>query len=99
MYPNINKNELARQLGTTMGWSNKKALSFINCFIDIIIDKLMKQKRVVLSGFGVFQLSLRKMRKVIHPITKKEEIIDQHYAPRFSMSSVLSKQINKKGQI
>ena len=92
----INKQTLAAELSEYMGWTKKKSLSFINEFIHVLIRYLSAKKRVVLTGFGVFETYQRKAHQVIHPITKQPTLIDPYIAPHFKPAKHFIEQLNNK---
>ncbi|MBH37654.1 hypothetical protein CL658_01325 [bacterium] len=92
----INKLGLAKKLGNYMGWSQKESLYFIEHCFDWIKLKMIQGNRVILSGFGVFQLNFRKKRRLLHPITQKPLIIPERLCPQFTPADSLLKLFNRK---
>ena len=92
--PIIKKKDIAKQLSIYMGWTIKKSDEFIESVFEWIIKKIYDHKKVVITGFGSFQLNKRKQRLCLHPKTKEEIIIPERFSPHFSASSHLLKKIN-----
>ena len=93
----MNKDDLAKELSSYMGWTQKKSRRFIDLFFDWIKDNLLAHTKVVLSGFGSFSYNFRKERRLLHPLTKQAYIVPERYCPQFTISPTLYKQINKGG--
>ena len=90
----ISKSFLVQELANHMGWTKKKSNVFINNFFTWIKEQMLLGNRIVLSGFGVFQLNLRKQRRLLHPITQKPFVIPERFCPQFTPADVLLKLLN-----
>ncbi len=53
----------------------KQVEEVINVFLDVIIEKLSLDEKINLSGFGVFEVKVRKGRRGVNP-RKPSELID-----------------------
>ena len=92
--PIITKKDIAKELSIYMGWTKKKSESFIESVFNWIKKEMNNQKKIIITGFGSFQLNKRKKRVCLHPKTKEKITIPERLAPHFSSSSHLLKKIN-----
>lgn len=65
----MNKKELTAKMSRDAGITSRQAEKAFNSVIDGIKDSLKKGKRVIISGFGSFEVKARKARKVKNPRT------------------------------
>ena len=61
---------------------------------DWIKSQMLLGNRIVLSGFGVFQLNMRKQRRLLHPITQEPLVIPERLCPQFTPADTLLKFLN-----
>ena len=65
----MNKKELTAKMSRDAGITSRQAEKAFNSLIIGIKDSLKKGKRVTISGFGSFEIKVRKARKVKNPRT------------------------------
>ncbi|MEO0123227.1 MAG: HU family DNA-binding protein [candidate division WOR-3 bacterium] len=65
----------------------------IDAFLDLIIDTLIKEKRVEIRKFGTFELRKRPGRTSRAPKSGKEFTLPDRYVPFFKPSKVFKKLI------
>ncbi len=68
----------------------------IDAFFDLIIDTLIKEKRVEIRKFGTFELRKRPGRTSRAPKTGKEFTLPDRYVPFFRPSKVFKKLIMER---
>ena len=90
----INKSVLSKQLSNHMGWSQTDSLVFIDVCFDFIKTTLQAGNRIVLSGFGIFQLNLRKKRRLLHPITQLPIMLPERICPQFTPTKLFTTKLN-----
>jgi len=71
----MNKTELVNAIAQKTGLSKKNSEAALNGFIASVEEALQKGEKVVLVGFGTFEVRQRAERKGRNPQTKKEIII------------------------
>ena len=79
----MNKTELVNSIATKTGMSKKNSESALNAVISSIEESLQNGEKVVLVGFGTFEVRERAERKGRNPQTKEEIIIPASKAPVF----------------
>ena len=79
-----------------IGYSKQISENILEDFFNIIIENLIKFKKVKISNFGTFTLKRKKSRIGRNPKTKEKKIIKERNVIIFKASSALKKYINKK---
>ncbi len=92
----MNKMELRDAIAAKSGLSKKNSEAALNAFIASVQEALKKGERVVLVGFGTFEVRKRAARKGRNPQTKKEILIPASKAPVFKAGKALKEIVNKK---
>lgn len=92
----MNKTELINSIAAKSGLNKKNSEAALNAFIDSVEEALKGEEKVVLVGFGTFEVRNRAARKGRNPQTKKEITIPATKAPVFKAGKVLKDIVNKK---
>jgi DNA-binding protein HU-beta len=92
----MNKTDLINSIASKSGLNKKNSEAALNAFIGSVQDALKGGDKVVLVGFGTFEVRKRAARKGRNPQTKKEITIPASKAPVFKAGKVLKDTVNKK---
>ncbi len=92
----MNKAELISSIAAKSGLNKKNSEAALNAIIASVEESLAKGDKVVLVGFGTFEVRERAARKGRNPQTKKEIMIPASKAPAFKASKGLKDAVNKK---
>ena len=92
----MNKTDLVSAIATKSGLSKKNSEAALNAFIATVEETLKAKEKVVLVGFGTFEVRQRAARKGRNPQTKKEIIIPASKAPVFKAGKGLKDIVNKR---
>ena len=90
----MNKTELISAIAAKSGLSKKNSETALNAMIASVEDALVAGEKVVLVGFGTFEVKKRAERKGRNPQTKEEIIIPASKAPVFKAGKGLKDKIN-----
>jgi DNA-binding protein HU-beta len=90
----MNKTDLVNAVAAKSGLSKKNSEAAINAFISSVEDALKVGEKVVLVGFGTFEVRDRAERKGRNPQTKEEIIIPASKAPVFRAGKGLKEIVN-----
>ncbi|HHW32125.1 MAG TPA: HU family DNA-binding protein [Clostridiaceae bacterium] len=90
----MNKTDLINAVAAKSGLSKKNSEAAINAFISSVEDALKAGEKVVLVGFGTFEVRERAERKGRNPQTKEEIIIPASKAPVFKAGKGLKEIVN-----
>ena len=90
----MNKTDLIDAVAKSARLSKKDTEVAINAVLDTISDALVKEEKVVLVGFGTFEVRKRAARKGRNPSTKEEIHIPASNAPVFKAGKGLKDKVN-----
>ena len=91
---NLTKKEIINSIYMQLGYSKKILENILEDLLDIIIDQLIKNKKVKISNFGTFEIRHKKKRIGRNPKTKEEFIISKREKIVFKASSVVKNILN-----
>ncbi len=91
----MNKTDLINSIAAKSGLNKKNSEVALNAFIGSVEEALKGGEKVVLVGFGTFEVRSRAARKGRNPQTKKEITIPASKAPVFKAGKVLKDKVNK----
>lgn len=89
----MNKTDLVNSVAAKTGLSKKVSESALNAVISSIEESLQKGEKVVLVGFGTFEVRDRAERKGRNPQTREEIIIPASKAPVFKAGKGLKDKV------
>lgn len=79
----MNKNELVCVVSDKLNINRVQTEDILNCFLDTICEYLSNGEKVVISGFGTFEIRYRIQRTGKNPRTGEEMIIPGQKTPAF----------------
>lgn len=85
----MNKSELVYEVTNRLDVSRKEAEDVIDCFLDLIAENLANGDKVVLSGFGTFEIRNRVSRSGVNPRTGERIDIPCQKTPAFKVGKIL----------
>lgn len=91
----MNKTDLINSIAAKSGLSKKNSEFALNAFISSVEEALVNGEKVVLVGFGTFEVRERAERKGRNPQTKEEIVIPASKAPVFKAGKGLKDKVNK----
>jgi nucleoid DNA-binding protein len=65
----VTKKEIVKQISDDLGLTQLKTKEIVQKTFDAIIETLLREKRIELRNFGVFEVKRRKARKARNPRT------------------------------
>jgi DNA-binding protein HU-beta len=92
----MNKTDLINAVAAKSGLNKKNSEAALNAFVGTVEESLKKGEKVVLVGFGTFEVRKRAARKGRNPQTKKEIMIPASKAPVFKAGKGLKDKVNKR---
>ena len=96
---NLTKKEIINSIYMQLGYSKKILENILEDLLDIIIDQLIKNKKVKISNFGTFEIRHKKQREGRNPKTKEKKIISARNVVLFKPSKDFKKFININNEI
>ena len=94
MRVNLTKKEIINSIYMQIGFSKKIAESLLEDFLSLILNELIKNKKVKIPKFGTFVLRYKKSRIGRNPKTLEKKIISERNVILFKPSKELKKFIN-----
>ena len=91
----MNKSQLIDKIAKDAGLSKKDAEAALKATLGAIEGALVKNDKVVLVGFGTFEVQKRPARTGRNPRTGKSMKIKASKAPKFKAGKALKDSVNK----
>ncbi len=91
---NLTKKEIINSIYMQLGFSKKICENLLEDFFSILINELIKNKKVKISNFGTFILRFKKSRIGRNPKTLEKKIISERNVVLFKPSKEFKKFIN-----
>ena len=91
----MNKTELIAEIAGKSGLSKKDAEKALGAVVDSITEALIKGDKVMLVGFGSFEVKCREARMGRNPKTKEAIEIPASKAPVFKAGKALKDAVAK----
>ncbi|OKZ90128.1 MAG: integration host factor subunit alpha [Clostridium sp. CAG:307_30_263] len=85
----MNKSELVYEVTNRLDVTRKEAEDVIDCFLELIAENLANGDKVVLSGFGTFEIRNRVSRSGVNPRTGERIDIPCQKTPAFKVGKIL----------
>ena len=83
----MQKTQFITEVAERAGVSKKQAKQIVDTALTIIAEQLQQGERVVLTGFGTFEVRERRERQGVNPQTKAPMTINATRTPGFSASN------------
>ena len=91
----MNKTELIAAVAAKTGLTKKDAERVVNATIETITESLIKGDKVIISGFGIFEIKNREARVGRNPRTKEQIEIPAAKLPVFKAGKALKDSVAK----
>ncbi len=90
----MNKSELISVVADKTNATKKEAEGMVGAVIEAITEALKENDKVVITGFGTFEVHERAARTGRNPQTGEEILIEGSKAPVFKAAKQLKDEIN-----
>ncbi len=94
MRVNLTKREIINSIYMQLGFSKKISENLLEDFLAILLDELIKKKKIKIPKFGTFILRHKNSRIGRNPKTLEQKIISERNVVLFKPSKDLIKYIN-----
>ncbi len=95
MRVNLTKKEIVSSIYMQLGFSKKVSETLLDDILDLLVEKLVINKKVKISKFGTFIVKNKKSRVGRNPKTKEEKKISERNVLLFKASKELKNYINE----
>jgi DNA-binding protein HU-beta len=85
----MHKNDFIKAVSRETGVSQGEVARILNSSLDLITRTLANNEKVVLTGFGTFEIRHRSERRGVNPQTGKSIVINATSTPGFTASHSL----------
>lgn len=85
----MNKTELIAVIADQAEVTQAMAEKVVNTFVDVVKETLAKEEKVVVTGFGTFEVRHRVARRGKNPRTGEEIIVPAQKTPAFKAGKLL----------
>ena len=92
---NLTKKDIINSIYMQIGYSKAISETLLEDIFEIILQNIIKNKKVKIAKFGTFELRNKKKRIGRNPKTKQEKTISERNVILFKASKEFKKFINK----
>lgn len=85
----MNKTELVALVADKADVTQAMAEKVVNSFVAVVTDTLAKDEKVVVTGFGTFEVRNRVARRGKNPRTGEEIVVPAQKTPAFKAGKLL----------
>ena len=93
---NLTKKEIVNSIYMQLGFPKKVCENLIEDLLNIILDEIIKNKKVKIKNFGTFILRYKKSRIGRNPKTLEKKIVSERNVILFKPSKDLKNYINNE---
>lgn len=94
----VKKKEFADRMAAKGRIKKKDAMKGLELFIDTLMDCMSEGEKVMIMGFGRFEMKMTKEKIGRNPQTGQQCIISEHKNMKFVASELLTERIKERGQ-
>ena len=94
----MQKTDFIARVAEGSGVSKKTARQVLEAALDTIAQSLASGEKVVLTGFGTFELRERQERRGVNPQTRQAMTIPASRSPGFSASNSLKEMVRQRSR-
>ncbi len=95
MRTNLTKKDITNSIYMQIGFSKKISEILLDDILEIILQNIIKHKKVKISKFGTFSLRRKKQRVGRNPKTNESKIISERNVILFKASKDFKNYINQ----
>lgn len=85
----MNNKEFISKHAKKTGFSSSKTTADLETLVSTMIERLKENDQINISGFGVFEVKMRRERVSVNPKTGQRMLIPPKLVPAFRPSSKL----------
>ena len=90
------KGDIVAVVADELGVSKKKAEAAVDAALEAVVSELEKGEKVVISGFGTFEVRTRVARSGRNPRTGETITVPEQKTPAFRAGKQLKERVDKK---
>lgn len=93
----MNNKEFVNKLARKTGTSIVQTMNNLNALVAVMTDRLKENDQLNVSGFGIFEVKMRKERISVNPKTGQRMLLPPKLVPFFRPSSKIKDKL-KQGE-
>ena len=91
----MTKKDIVRTISEEVGLTQQQTKKIVQKTFDAIIDSLMREGRIELRNFGVFEVKTRAARKARNPRTGEEVIVPEKHVVTFKPGKYMESMVQR----
>lgn len=91
----VTKKDIVRTISEEVGLTQQQTKKIVQKTFDAIIDSLMREGRIELRNFGVFEVKTRAARKARNPRTGEEVIVPEKHVVTFKPGKYMESMVQR----
>lgn len=91
----MTKKDIVKTISEEVGLTQQQTKAIVQKTFDAIVDSLVKEKRIELRNFGVFEVKLRAARKARNPRTGKQVSVPAKYVVTFKPGKEMDSRVRQ----
>src|SRR5919204_1879594 len=91
----VTKKEIVKQISEELGLTQLKTKEIVQKTFDAIIETLLREKRIELRNFGVFEVKRRKARKARNPRTGEKVDVEPKNVVTFKPGKEMEEKVRQ----
>jgi nucleoid DNA-binding protein len=91
----VTKKEIVKQISEDIGLTQLKTKEIVQKTFDAIVDTLIRERRIELRNFGVFEVKRRKARKARNPRTGERVEVEPKNVVTFKPGKEMEERVRK----
>src|SRR5436305_15037508 len=91
----VTKKEIVKQISEEIGLTQLKTKEIVQKTFDAIVDTLIRERRIELRNFGVFEVKRRKARKARNPRTGERVEVEPKNVVTFKPGKEMEERVRK----
>src|ERR1700730_1052661 len=91
----MTKKEIVKQISEELGMTQLKTKEIVQKTFNAIVETLLKDKRIELRNFGVFEVKRRKARKARNPRTGEKVNVEPKNVVTFKPGKEMEEKVRK----
>jgi nucleoid DNA-binding protein len=91
----MTKKDIAKSISQRAGIPMVQARSIVQSVLDAVIETLVREGRIELRNFGVFEVRKRKARKARNPRTGEAVAVPEHLAISFKAGREMQERVEQ----
>jgi nucleoid DNA-binding protein len=91
----VTKKEIVKQISDRIGLTQLKTKEIVQQTFDAIVDTLIRERRIELRNFGVFEVKERKPRKARNPRTGEKVDVPSKFVVTFKPGKEMEERVRQ----